>query len=513
MKTKKDFTAVIILVVIAVFIVLAAGSMEPKDILITSLRGLSVGSMTFLVAAGFSLIFGLLDVMNLSHGMLYMVGAYLGWTVFVRPDTLVDVLPIILALMAGFTLSNLWNHLSAQLKLADNVRKIVGWALIALAIVLAIIVLPRYPIAIWKLDHYPESPGSFSFMAEQGTRIPVLAAEFTKINPVLALVGLVAIAAFFSAGQTLLKRNVGGQSAFTWKKLLPFGILVVLAALFVGFSTPITDFLNAIGTNWLFLVAVVVAAASGMGLGVLIERSLIQPLYSRPVYQMMMTIGLSTVGTQIVQAIWGMPEFVLPKPALFRGTGAACPATSLSALIENNCSTVLLLGGRVRVYDEIFLPIVGIIVLISVWLLLKKTRIGMIIRAGVQDSQMVEALGVNVRRVFTFVFALGVGLAALGGVLSAPSTGISSSMGERLLLNALIALAIGGLTSYPGAALGSLLVGVIQQFMIKYGQIGIPLPFTDAVFKPSPAIVPASTLLLMVIVLLILPNGLLGKKE
>jgi branched-chain amino acid transport system permease protein len=167
----------------------------------------------------------------------------------------------------------------------------------------------------------------------------------------------------------------------------------------------------------------------------------------------------------------------------------------------------------VRVYDEIFLPIVGIIVLVVVWVLLKKSRIGMIIRAGVQDSSMVEMLGINVRRVFTLVFALGAGLAALGGVLAAPSNGLSTGMGEKLLLNALIALAVGGLTSYPGAALGSLLVGLIQQFMIKYGQIGIPIPFTDTLFKPSPAIVPASTMLLMVIVLLILPHGLLGKQE
>ncbi len=137
----------------------------------------------------------------------------------------------------------------------------------------------------------------------------------------------------------------------------------------------------------------------------------------------------------------------------------------------------------------------------------------MIIRAGVQDREMVEALGINVRRVFTMVFSLGVGLATFGGVLSAPSVGLSTAMGERLLLSALIALAIGGLTSYPGAALGSLLVGLIQQFLIKYGQIGIPIPFTDILFKPSPPIIPASTVLLMVIVLLILPGGLLGKKE
>jgi branched-chain amino acid transport system permease protein len=173
----------------------------------------------------------------------------------------------------------------------------------------------------------------------------------------------------------------------------------------------------------------------------------------------------------------------------------------------------LLLGGRVRVYNEIFLPIVGLVVLISIWLLLQRTRLGMVIRAGVQDREMVEALGINVRRVFTMVFALGVGLAALGGALAAPSMGLSNVMGESLFLNALIALAIGGLTNYPGAALGSILVGLLQQFIIKYGQIGIPLPFTDIVFKPTPPLVPASTVLLMVIILLILPNGLLGRKE
>ena len=175
--------------------------------------------------------------------------------------------------------------------------------------------------------------------------------------------------------------------------------------------------------------------------------------------------------------------------------------------------TIQFFDGRIRVYDEIIIPVLGIIVLIAVWILLKRTRIGMIIRAGVQDRQMVEALGINVRRVFTLVFALGVGLATFGGVLAAPSSGLNTGMGGSLLTSALIALAIGGLTSYPGAALGSLLVGLVTQFIIKYGQIGINLPFTDAVFKPSPPLVPASTVLLMVIVLLFLPGGIMGKKD
>jgi branched-chain amino acid transport system permease protein len=275
----------------------------------------------------------------------------------------------------------------------------------------------------------------------------------------------------------------------------------------------LTAALSGLSNNWLFLIAILVASLSGLGLGALMESTLIRPLYSRPIYQLMLTLGMSAIGIEVVRAIWGRPEFTMPKPALFSGSGEGCPATTLSAWWENNCSIVMLLDGRVRVYNEIFIPLVGILVLVAVWLLLQRTRLGMVIRAGVQDREMVEALGINVRRVFTLVFGLGVGLAALGGVLAAPSMGLSNAMGESLLLNALIALAIGGLTSYPGAALGSVLVGLIQQFMIKYGQIGIPLPFTDALFKPSAPIVPASTVLLMVIILLLLPNGLLGKKE
>jgi branched-chain amino acid transport system permease protein len=148
---------------------------------------------------------------------------------------------------------------------------------------------------------------------------------------------------------------------------------------------------------------------------------------------------------------------------------------------------------RIRTYNEIFLILMGIVVLIVVWLILHRTRLGMIIRAGVQDGEMVEASGINVRRVFTLVFALGMGLAALGGVLAVSATGLSDMMGASVSITALIALAIGGLTSYPGAALGALIVGLLQQFIIKYSQIGIALPFIEDPWRPSPTIVPAAT--------------------
>jgi branched-chain amino acid transport system permease protein len=415
-------------------------------------------------------------------------------------------------LICGFTLSGLWMTLSTRLRLSARIGRIIPWVLLLVAALLGFFVLPRYPISTWDTENFAQAPGSFSLMIDQGTPLALPVVAFDQINPFLALFGLLLTGVFGAFGLSLFNRTAQAPK-LALKDFLPFIILLIIGLGSFAANDAITAFLTGLSNNWLFLIAILVATLSGAGLGSLMEFTLIRPLYSRPIYQLMLTLGMSAIGIEVVRAIWGRPEFTMPKPALFSGSGAGCPATTFSAWWENNCSIILLLEGRVRVYNEIFIPLVGIVVLVAVWILLQRTRLGMVIRAGVQDREMVEALGINVRRVFTLVFALGVGLAALGGVLAAPSMGLSNMMGESLLLNALIALAIGGLTSYPGAALGSLLVGLLQQFMIKYGQIGIAIPFTEIVFKPTPPIVPASTVLLMVIILLILPNGLLGKKE
>lgn len=515
MKTtlKKNYKTILILLAISAFLFMAARGMSSKDVVITVLRGFSLGSVTFLVAAGFSLIFGLLGVLNLAHGTLYMIGAYVGWTVYVRPDTFVDVLTPVLLVLAAFSLSELWKYLSGKIKLAPKPRRLAAWILILVGFGLLALVMLRYPVSGWDLNNYAESPITYSYMADQGLRIIPAEAIFEKISPVLAILGIFFSSCLTAFGIAILNPAENQLTAINRRKLILPALMLLVGILTALFNAGITSWLYAISTNWLFVLAVLVAVLSGVGLGALMESTMIRPLYSRPVYQLMLTLGMGTIGVEIVQSVWGRPEFVWPKPEMFTGTGGVCPATNLGDLFANSCSTIIVLGGRVRVYDEIFIPIIGIIILILVSILLKRSRIGMIIRAGVQDRQMVEALGINVRRVFTLVFALGVGLAAFGGALAAPSTGLTPTMGGRLLLSALIAVAIGGLKSFPGAALGSLLVGLIQQFMIKYGQIGIPLPFTDAVFKPSPALVPASTMLLMVVVLLILPNGLLGSKE
>ncbi|NTW11784.1 MAG: branched-chain amino acid ABC transporter permease [Anaerolineales bacterium] len=509
---RKNLVLFAALLVMAVFLIAAARGMERQEFVITLLRGLAVGSITFLVASGFSLIFGLLDVLNLAHGTLFMIGAYIGWTVVVRPDTFVDLLTPLALIASGFALGDVYPLLASRIRLGLRMKRIIPWALILVSILLFVFILPRYPIAVWNVENYAQSPVTFSFMADSGARLPVQPAAFTEITMPIAFIGLL-FASLLGAFGISLFDSTPRTVRLSWRNFAAIALALIVAVVGVAFNDSLTAFLYGLSSNWLFFAAVLVATLSGVALGGLMEATLIRPLYSRPIYQLMLTLGMSAIGIEMVRAIWGRPEFVMPKPAFFNGTGGASPATNFADWWANNCSTILLLNGRVRVYNEIFIPLVGLVVLISIWILLQRTRLGIIIRAGVQDSQMVEALGINVRRVFTMVFALGVGLAALGGVLGAPSTGLSNVMGESLLLNALIALAIGGLTSYPGAALGSVIVGMIQQFIIKYGQIGIAIPFTDIVFKPTPPLVPASTVLLMVIILLILPNGLLGKKE
>ena len=121
---RKNLVLWLTLLVLTIFFIAAARGMETQDWIITLLRGLSVGSVTFLVASGFSLIFGLLDVLNLAHGTLFMIGAYIAWTVYVRPDTFIDLLAPILLTASGFTLSALWVNLSKRIQLKGKAIRI-----------------------------------------------------------------------------------------------------------------------------------------------------------------------------------------------------------------------------------------------------------------------------------------------------------------------------------------------------------------------------------------------------
>ena len=514
---KRNRTRIITLAILAFLFFTAIQGMETDDWVITILRGLSVGAVTFLVASGLSLILGLMDVLNLAHGEMFMVGAYVGWTVYVRPDTFIDVLGPLLVIAVPFLLLPVWKVQVGRLKLSPRVAQIWPWIGLVIGLAVLATAVTRFPVSIWDAEVYAESPQTYALALDQGTIVLPEQPPYDGSAVVVVLGTLLGgmLTTISAVGLQFRKGTMVANPHINRNTLLGATAVLVLGLLTLFLNQTLTDWLFNMSATGRFAVAMLVATLTGGVIGALIEMTMIRPLYDRPIYQIMITLGLSFISIEAVRAIWGRPEFTMPKPDVFAGTGAGCSkeVTDLMERLTNQCSTIFFFDGRVRTYNEIFIILVGVVVLIGIWLLLQRTRIGMIIRAGVQDSEMVEALGINVRRVFTFVFALGVALAALGGILAAPSIGLSTSMGASLLLLALIALAIGGLTSFPGAAVGSILVGLLQQFIIKYGSIGINLPFLAEPFKPSPPLVPASTILLMVIILLLLPNGLFGKNE
>ncbi len=491
------------------FFVVAFAGLEREDLLVTVMQGLSVGAITFLVASGLSLILGLMDVFNLAHGEFFMLGAYIGWTVYTRFDTFVDLLVPIALVVAPFLLGPLWRKLG---KFVPEARqRTAGWIMVVVGLGLLFMAIGKFPLVIWDAEDFARTPTNFSVQVDLGTLAPLEAEPFEWPAPV-AFAAVIIAGSLLALGKQALSTRRATATTLKSSSLAGAVGLIAGAVVLTAVKAPLNEWAFGLSTTWRFFFAMGVAVAAGVVLGIVVEIALIRPLYDRPMYQLMITLGLGFILIELVREVWGKPQFTMARPAAFAGTGPGCPAEGFGGFFSG-CSTVEVFGGRLRVYNEGFVVLVGVLVLLGITILLRRSRIGMIIRAGVQDPSMVEALGINARRVFTMVFALGSGLATLGGVLAAPSIGLDPGMGAVFLLGAIVALAVGGLTSFPGAAAGAVLVGLMQQVIIRYGQRGVDLPFLAEPFKPSPTVVPAAALLLMVVVLLVLPGGLFGRKD
>jgi Branched-chain amino acid ABC-type transport system, permease components len=327
---RKNLVLIITLAVMLVLFVAAASGMSWQDFVITLLRGLAVGALTFLVASGFSLIFGLLDVLNLAHGTLFMVGAYIGWTVYVRPDTFVDILTPLALIISGFTLGDVWRLLAQRVPQSGLWRRVLPWVAIVPGVLIGFGVMRGYPVASWSLENYAESPVTFSFLASQGQRVIPAPATFGDGSPLIAFGGLILASMLIAFGLTLLRQSdIHTAAHVSWRHVVPFAGLIAGGLVVFTVNEPLTAWLFALDTNWLFLIAVLAAVLSGMGLGALMESTLIRPLYVRPIYQLMLTLGLSAIGIEIVRAIWGRPEFTMPKPGAVRRKWRGMSAESL----------------------------------------------------------------------------------------------------------------------------------------------------------------------------------------
>jgi branched-chain amino acid transport system permease protein len=251
------------------------------------------------------------------------------------------------------------------------------------------------------------------------------------------------------------------------------GSFLTLAA-FLGWETA-----RALGADsWGSLfAALLVGATTGAVFAAGTEFLLIRRLYNRHIEQVLITVGLALATVALFDGIWGTdPQFISGPQWLAETTNL------LGARIPNN---------------RFLLMAVAVLVLVAIVLFLRFTRYGLIIRAGVENRSMVTALGIDVRRAFTLVFAIGGAAAGIGGVLASHYFGyVSPQLGGSLLIFAFIVTVIGGLGSLPGAAFASVLVAVLQQFANFYlGGTGDLM-----------------VVLLLAVVLLLRPRGLFGRK-
>lgn len=224
--------------------------------------------------------------------------------------------------------------------------------------------------------------------------------------------------------------------------------------------------------------AALVAAPFLVGLlGMLLEATLLRRLYLQdPLQGLLLTFGLAMILEQGIRMVWGLSPKQFDVPAGLTG------AVTLGALTYSRYRSFILLA--------------VVILLVALALFLQKTSIGTIVRAGSRDPMMVRLLGISLTPVFTLVFGLGVALAALAGVLSAPLAGVQPAMGVNVGTAAFVVVTIGGLGSFAGAIVSGLLVGQVVSLSIYF----------------QPRMAEASMYVLMAVILLLRPRGLMGER-
>jgi branched-chain amino acid transport system permease protein len=201
---------------------------------------------------------------------------------------------------------------------------------------------------------------------------------------------------------------------------------------------------------WLNLAAVVPAVLFAMAvtgaLGLAFERIVIMPVYGQHLKQILVTIGGAIVGEELIKVVWGPAQIPLPLPEALRGS--------------------ILIGDAAVEKFRLVAVVVGLVVLVALLWMLNRTKIGLLIRAGVQDREMVESLGYRIRRLFVGVFAAGSALAGLGGALWGMNQQIVvPQIGGQVNVLLFIVIIIGGLGSTLGCLVGALVVGLLTNYV------------------------------------------------
>lgn len=300
--------------------------------------------------------------------------------------------------------------------------------------------------------------------------VDVIGRKKLFLNALLNGVTLGALYFLVASGFTLifgLMRNVN----------LAHGSLYLLGG-YIGYTT--AEWTG----SWLF--SFVVAFVAVAALGVLLQVVVFRRMEGQDLRQTLVTIGISIVLADLMLWIFGGDFYQILAPDWLSGP---VETPFVSAIRRSSGEPIYLKYPAVRIAIFFAAVVIGV----GMWLLLNKTRIGMLIRAGVDDRDMLSATGARIQLVFVGVFAFGAGLAGLAGVVGGTFQSLAPGEDIRFLLASLVVVIVGGMGSIPGAALGALLIGLAEQF--------------GSVYMPTYAVV--LTFLIMVLVLAFRPQGLL----
>lgn len=262
---------------------------------------------------------------------------------------------------------------------------------------------------------------------------------------------------------------------------LAHGSLYMMGAYFAATVTRATDS---------FMLGIAVALLATLLLGILLEIVVLRRLYDRGhLDQVLATFGMILFFNELVRLIWGPDGIEIVLPAFLNQTVDAW-------------------GVPLPMYRIVVIG-VGLLVAAFLYVLVTKTRIGMLIRAGASNREMVGALGVDIKRVFTLVFGLGAALAALAGALAGPLFAVTIGMGEHILIQVLVVIVIGGIGSIKGAFVGALLIGVMdilgRSFLDTFFKLFLPVNTAETA---APAAASMLIYILMALVLFFRPQGL-----
>jgi branched-chain amino acid transport system permease protein len=239
-----------------------------------------------------------------------------------------------------------------------------------------------------------------------------------------------------------------------------------------------------------FTLAILAAAAVTLALGLLLEWVALARLYRRDhLDHVLATFGLVMFFNELVRIVWGPQPYFVQVPEVLSGT-------------------VELFGFSYPSYRFAIIA-AGLVIALACWLLIQKTRIGMLIRAGAQNPQMVAALGVNIRLLNAMLFAFGAMLAGLAGAMAGPILSVQSGMGDGVLITTLVVIVIGGIGSVSGAFYAALIVGLVDTL----GRAFLPMLLRQVMERSvadaaGPALASMSVYLLMAVVLALRPQGL-----